>query len=124
MTFNTLRTIVAVSLCTVPAMAIAGHSELTVPKADTFLLGGEQRAPMTVSGRNVGKADVTILALTGGKDTPIVAVAPGKTFSHVFAPGQIAAIRNMSPSVDARLSVDFTGSPSSLSMRYALPQKD
>ena len=35
----------------------------------------------------------------------------------------MALIRNLSPDKAAYLSVDFTGSTSSLSMRYALPQK-
>ena len=32
-------------------------------------------------------------------------------------------IRNLSATATATLSVDFTGSPADLSMRYALPQK-
>ena len=112
----------------IPAAAHAGHSELQVPPADTFLLGGEQQAPMEVSGRNIGQTSVTILARSGtaedAPETTIATVAPGGRFSHSYAPGEIALIRNQSASETARLSVDFTGSPESLSMSYALPQKN
>ena len=105
------------------APALAGHSELQVPPADTFLLGGEQKDAMDVSGRNVGSTDVEILARRGATDVSIATVAPGQRFAHRYAPGEIAAIRNLSAAATARLSVDFSGSPESLSMRYVLPQK-
>ena len=121
-----LPVLLAAALALVPAAAMAGHSELEVPPADTFLLGGEQQARMLVSGRNTGQAGVTILAKAGASEdapeTLIATVAPGGSFSHSYAPGEIALIRNQSTSETARLSVDFTGSPSSLSMSYALPQ--
>lgn len=116
----------AAAFALVPAAAQAGHSELEVPPADTFLLGGEQKADMVVSGRNTGQTTVTVLAATDGSSPEILiaTVAPGASFRHTYAPGQIALIRNKSTSETARLSVDFTGSPSSLSMAYLLPQKD
>ena len=103
--------------------ANAGHSELRVPAADTFMLGGDQAAPMSVSGTNDGSTSVVILSRVGGKDVMLTTVAPGGRFEHVYGPGQMALIRNLSPDKAAYLSVDFTGSTSSLSMRYALPQK-
>lgn len=117
-------TLAAAAMVLIPAAAHAGHSELEVPPADTFLLGGEQKAAMIVSGRNVGTTGVTILAKTnaGSAETFIAAVAPGGSFRHAYAPGEVALIRNQSGRDTARLSVDFTGSPSSLSMTYALPQ--
>lgn len=117
-------TLAAAACVLIPAAAHAGHSELEVPPADTFLLGGEQKAPMIVSGRNVGTTGVTILAQTdaGSAETFIAAVAPGGSFRHAYAPGEVALIRNQSARDTARLSVDFTGSPASLSMTYALPR--
>jgi hypothetical protein len=103
------------------SIALAGHSELRVPPADTFMLGGEQNAPMTVSGRNSGKTTVVIAARRGSTDATIVTVMPGGTFDHIFALGETALIRNLSTRMTATLSVDFTGSPSDLSMRYANP---
>ena len=121
-------TALAALLMLVPAAAHAGHSTLEIPPADSFLLGGEQETEMVVSGRNTGQTAVTILAKTGpaedAPETEITTVAPGGSFRHAFAAGQIALIRNQSASEAARLSVDFTGSASSLSMRYALPQKN
>jgi hypothetical protein len=116
----------AAALALVPAAALAGHSELEVRPADTFLLGGEQKAEMIVSGRNTGQTTVTVLAATDGSSPEILiaTVAPGASFKHAYAPGQIAMIRNASTRETARLSVDFTGSPSSLSMAYLLPQND
>lgn len=119
-----LTIIISFGLAFAPVLAVAGHSELTVPKADTFLLGGDQKSPMDVSGKNVGTTPVAITALMGEVETAIAEVAPGQKFAHRFAPGEIAALRNLSPTTEARLSVDFTGSPASLAMRYVLPQKD
>ena len=123
-----LPVLLAAALALVPAAAMAGHSELEVPPADPFLLGGEQRAQMVVSGRNTGQTSVAILAKAGASEeapeTLIATVAPGASFSHSYAPGEIALIRNQSATQSARLSVDFTGSPSSLSMSYALPKTD
>ena len=118
--------IAAAALALVPAAAMAGHSELDVPPADTFLLGGEQKADMVVSGRNTGQTTVAVLSATDGSspEVLIATVAPGASFKHAYAPGEIAMIRNQSTSETAHLSVDFTGSPSSLSMAYLLPQKN
>jgi hypothetical protein len=118
--------LILAALAQIPAAAHAGHSELQVPPADTFLLGGEQRAPMQVSGRNTGTTSVTILASTAADapETMIATVLPGGSFSHSYAPGEIALIRNQSPTETARISVDFTGSAASLTMSYALPQKN
>jgi len=114
--------ILALTAALLPAAAFAGHSDLTVPASETFMLGGEQRAAMTVSGRNVGKTSVIVLSRSGGKDTMIATVAPGASFEHSFAIGETALLRNASAAAAAKLSVDFTGAPSDLSMRYAKPQ--
>ncbi|KPF89253.1 MAG: hypothetical protein KGQ75_17165 [Sphingomonadales bacterium] len=118
--------IAAAALALVPAAVMAGHSELDVPPADTFLLGGEQKSDMVVSGRNTGQTTVAVLSATDGSspEVLIATVAPGASFKHAYGPGEIAMIRNKSTSETAHLSVDFTGSPSSLSMAYLLPQKD
>lgn len=127
-TLTMKRLSLAAALALVPTAVWAGHSELDVPPTDTFLLGGEQKADMVVYGRNTGSTGVTVLAKSGpaedAAETVIATVAPGATFRHAYAPGQIALIRNQSASETAHLSVDFTGSPSSLSMAYAQPQKD
>jgi len=115
--------IVAVAAMALPSIAVASHSNLQVPPSDTFVLGGEQRTVMKVSGKNVGQTNVVILSRAGTEETVIANVAPGETFAHDYAVGQAALIRNQSSTETARLSVDFTGSPSSLSMRYTLPQK-
>ena len=99
--------------------ANAGHSGLRVPPADTFLLGGDQGSPMMVSGRNVGSTSIAILSRSGGKDVAIATVAPGGTFKHRFEVGETALICNLSKTVESQVSVDFSGSPSSLSMTYS-----
>ena len=103
--------------------AIAGHSDLAVPPADTFLLGGDQATTMTVKGKNVGRTNVTVLSRTANKEAMIAHVAPGEAFAHSYAVGQTALIRNDSASKSAHLTVEFTGPRTSLSMRYSLPQK-
>lgn len=117
---NALFALAALAL---PTAAFAGHSELEVPPADTFLLGGDQSAPMQVKGKNTGRTEVIILARTGETETAIATVAPGARFEHMYATGETALIRNTSTTETARLSVDFTGSPESLSMRYSAPPK-
>ncbi|MFM9934797.1 MAG: hypothetical protein ACKVOL_01215 [Novosphingobium sp.] len=117
------RSLVVLTALALPTAALAGHSDLQVPPADTFLLGGDQSAAMAVSGKNIGLTGVVILARSAASDTTIAAVVPGGSFAHTFAVGETALIRNQSPTQTARLSVDFTGSPESLSMGYALPQK-
>lgn len=114
----------AVAALALPAAAVASHSNLQVPASDTFLLGGDQATTLKVSGKNVGTTSVVILSRVGDKETVIATVAPGQRFAHDYAVGETALIRNQSTTEPARLSVDFTGSPSSLSMRYALPQKN
>ena len=116
-----LLALVALAL---PSAVLAGHSDLRIPPADSFLLGGDQRAAMAVSGKNVGATTVIVLARTGSKETVIATVAPGGTFKRTYAVGETALIRNQSATATARLSVDFTGAPDSLSMKYALPQKN
>ncbi len=98
--------------------ADAGQSGLRVPPADTFLLGGDQRLPMNVSGRNVGPTAVTVLARSGGRDVAIATVAPGGTFRHQFAVGETALIRNLSATTESQVDVKFSGAMSGLSMRY------
>jgi hypothetical protein len=119
-----IRAILVLAAIAMPSVAFAGHSNLTVPPADTFLLGGEQGAALMVTGKNIGQTGVVIKSRVGTTDTVIAQVAPGQTFEHSFAVGEIALIANESNTLAASLSVDFTGSPSSLSMRYALPQKN
>ena len=115
-----LLTVAALALS---SAAVAGHSELQVPPSDTFLLGGDQGATMNVSGKNIGRTFVVVLSRKDGVETTIATVAPNVVFNHDYAVGETALIRNQSATEIARLSVDFTGSPSSLSMGYALPQK-
>ncbi len=110
------------ALVVLPSVAYAGHSGLKVPPAETFLLGGEQRSTMLVTGTNVGSTDVIVLSRVDGTETTIATVAPGAAFKHDFAVGETALIRNTSTTKTARVSVDFTGSPSDLSMSYAKPR--
>lgn len=117
------KTSLALAVMALPSLAVAGRSQLMIPPSDAFLLGGEQRAAMTVSGKNVGPTNVVILSRTGAKESVIASVNPGGSFQHRFAVGQTALIRNRSATATARLSVDFTGSPAELSMRYAHPTK-
>ena len=120
------RTAVSIALAAAAMCATAahaGHSDLQVPPADTFMLGGDQDAAMMVSGRNTGLTPVAILSRTGDKDVTIATVAPGGSFEHRYAVGEMALIRNLSATATSTLSVDFTGSAATLSMRYALPQK-
>ena len=117
------KMLIAVAALVLPSAACAGHSELTVPPSDTFELGGDQAALMSVAGRNVGQTAVVILSRTRTGETSIATVAPGETFAHDFAVGETALIRNASAATPARLSVDFSGSPSSLSMTYSLPPR-
>lgn len=118
-----IRSFLSLAILALPAVASAGHSELMVPPSDTFLLGGDQGAAMLVSGKNVGQTGVIILSQSGTSESVIARVSPGGSFTHTYSVGETALIRNQSATETARLSVDFTGSPSNLSMSYALQQE-
>jgi len=110
--------VLAVVILSVPVAALAGHSNLQIPSADTFVLGGDQIAAMMVSGKNVGKTSIVVLSRIDAKETVIATVAPGGTFQHNYAIGETALLRNLAPDETAQVSVDFTGSPSNLTMKY------
>ncbi len=117
------KMLIGVAALVLPSAACAGHGWLTVPPSDTFELGGDHAAPMSVAGKNIGQTAVVILSRSKTGETSIASIAPGGAFAHDFAVGETALIRNTSAASPARLSVDFSGSPSSLSMRYSLPSK-
>jgi hypothetical protein len=110
--------IIALALFALPSAAIAGHSELTVPPAQSFALGGDQPKPMMVRGTNLGPSEVAILSRTGTVESLIATVPVGGKFEHSFAQGETALLQNKSTTATARLSVDFDGTPASLSMNY------
>ena len=68
--------LIALAATASASIALAGHSDLQVPPADTFMLGGDQGAPMMVSGRNTGATTVVIAARRGSTDTAVATVAP------------------------------------------------
>ncbi len=118
-----MKFVVALVAGAMPAAAFASHSDLQVPPSQTFVLGGDQQAMMKVSGKNIGQTEVVVLSRTGSDETAIATVAAGASFEHEFAIGETALIRNRSSAKTAKISVDFTGSASSLSMSYQPPSK-
>lgn len=105
------------------AIPAAAPAQTLIAKNDAFLLGGEQAEPMRVTGRNTGPVPVEVMAETGGKRKSIAIVAPGGRFDHIFAPREIAVIRNASATRQASVKIDLTQRLFNLSMRYQLPQK-
>lgn len=114
--------IVAASVAMTVAAAPA-NAQTMIGKGDSFLLGGEQTSPMRVTGRNVGNVPIEIMAELGGKRTPIITVRPGDGFDHVFAPREIAVLRNTSSTREAAAKIGLNKQLYNLSMRYQLPQR-
>ncbi len=106
-----LATCLAFSACAIT-------SQTQIPAGQTFMVGGEQRAPVRVEGRNSGSVAVDILAQKDGKETLVRRVEPGALFSRTFAAGEQVRVRNVSSSQQAVVNLELTGDTANLSMRY------
>lgn len=109
------------------ALGIAGiaapaPAQTLIGKGDAFLLGGEQRVPMRVIGRNTGRVPVEVMAEARGRRRAIAIVAPGGRFDQIFAAGEIAVLRNTSTVQQASVKIELNKQLFNLSMRYQLPQ--
>ena len=109
------------------ALSIAGiaapaPAQTLIGKGDAFLLGGEQRVPMRVIGRNTGRVPVEVMAEARGRRRAIAIVAPGGRFDQIFAAGEIAVLRNTSTVQQASVKIELNKQLFNLSMRYQLPQ--
>jgi hypothetical protein len=100
------------------AASAAINSNLAIEAGQTFVLGGGQRGAFSVKGENVGPVAVEVLARDGETRIPVGTVAPGAEFSHDFARGEAALLRNSSSSEAARVKVRITGSTGNLGMGY------
>lgn len=98
--------------------ACASHSQTLIDPGKTFLLGGEQSAPLRVEGRNVGPVPVEILKQRDGVTTSVASVQPGDLFSRTFGAQEIVMVHNPSTALQARVAVVLTRDVSRLSMRY------
>lgn len=94
------------------------NSNLYIPKAETFVLGGKQPGAFTVTGRNRGKVAVEVLARADGEETYLAKIAPGERFKQGFAQGEGALLRNTSDAEQAYVKVRITGTTSNLGMSY------
>lgn len=113
-----------------PGLALAGaalgavaagaaiNSNLSIEAGQTFVLGGGQRGAFAVKGANTGPVAVEVLARDGDTRTAIATVAPGAEFSHDFARGEAALLRNTSDAEAARVKVRITGSTGNLGMGH------
>jgi hypothetical protein len=98
--------------------ALAGNSQTQIDGGQTFVLGGEQRTPVFVEGRNVGTVPIEVIKQAKGERMPLQTVAPGQAFSATFGAGEMAMLRNTSPTQRAVVKVSFNRDVSELSMRY------
>jgi hypothetical protein len=97
--------------------SVAGVSNTLIGGGKTFMLGGQQRQPMTIEGKNIGRTDVEVLLLADGKETPITTVTPNKSFSLDLPPRTTALFRNRASST-ASVKLKLTNAVSQLSMGY------
>jgi hypothetical protein len=116
--FSLLRRFVLLSAAATAFSACSGSSLTQIEPGKTFLLGGEQSAPLRVEGRNVGPVPVDILMAKDGVTTPVATVAPGSLFSKTFGAREVVMLRNPSKEQQARVAVEFNRDVSRLSMRY------
>lgn len=110
--------------CLLSAVLLLGAcrstSQTLIEPGQTFALGGEQRSPLLLEGRNIGRVPVDVLRRAPGQSEPelLARVAPGALFSRRFAAGETALLRNPSAQTRAEVRAEFNASMSSLSMRY------
>jgi hypothetical protein len=117
---NVLHALLAAILLALTAFSfdsLAGVSKTYIGAGKTFMLGGNQRAALTVEGRNIGPSTVSALLSADGRQTPIAEIAPGKAFSLELPPGNTALFRNDSKRT-ATLRIELTNAVSRLSMGY------
>lgn len=101
-----------------PVASAAINSNLAIEAGQTFVLGGGQRGAFSVAGENTGPVAVAVLARGAEETVRVGTVAPGAEFSHDFARGEAALLRNTSDSQAAQVKVRITGSTGDLGMGY------
>jgi hypothetical protein len=96
-------------------------NQTVISPGDTFLLGGDQRQPLLIEGKNVGSIPVEISRQANGHQTLLLVAQPGQKFSQTLAAGEIARFRNISSANPAHLKFDLTPEVAKLSMQYVDP---
>lgn len=111
----------ALALVAVP-VAARGDGTLIGP-GRTFLIGGDQTAPVVVAGVNAGRVPVTLLRARDGREATVRVVAIGERFSETFGAGETALFRNASRD-RATVRIKLTRELFSSAMRYDRPDGD
>lgn len=120
---RTLFIIIAQAALAASSSALAGTSLTTIPKGQSFALGGDQVSKLHVTGKNVGPVAVKIFSKQAGKRVERGLVQPRGEIVADFAVGETAIIENTSSINNARIYVQFNASVNSLSMRYQPARK-
>ncbi|MEN0064566.1 MAG: hypothetical protein AAGA48_20625 [Myxococcota bacterium] len=91
------------------------RSNLEIPRAQTFELGGRQAEGFELRVENVGKTKVEVLTAAGSMGT----IAPGDVADATVGPNEMARLRNVSGNRSARLKVVYIQAfEGFLGMRY------
>ena len=115
-----MRSIVVVTLWFVAvSWTNLTHAQTVIEAGKTFLLGGEQKRPLSVEGKNIGKTVIEVSGETAGTRKVLVLLRPGSVVNQTFETGELARFRNTSNSERAVISFKITKDVGSLSMRYA-----
>jgi hypothetical protein len=110
------RLFVAVLIATLPRVADANT---IIDPGQTFALGGEQKNPVRIEGRNNGPVAIELLRRRGKEQPELIGrVMPGKRFMTTLPAGHTALARNTSNEQPAVIRFVFNGQIDGLSMRY------
>ena len=106
--FTTVTTPVALALAALAgasAASAAMFARVFVPPGGELVLDGGGAEGFALSGQNVGRVAVRIVARSGGHDRWLDTVAPGERLDQDFAPREAAVLVNTSPAEDAVATV-------------------
>lgn len=110
------RLFVAALIATLPRLADANTR---IDPGQTFALGGEQKNPVRLEGRNNGPVAIELLRRRGNDRPELIGrVMPGERFITSLPAGNTALARNTSNEQAAVVRFVFNGQIDGLSMRY------
>jgi hypothetical protein len=98
-------------------------SETMIEPGKAFRLGGGQREAFSVTGRNSGRAPISVFVEQNGKRDSIVTIGAGGAIDAAFPKGAMAILRNESDEREARVAVRVKGDIGSLGMGYEANRK-
>jgi hypothetical protein len=114
---SAIPTVVLLVTASIALRTMAGVSNTYIGAGKIFMLGGQQRASMTIKGQNISSSQIEVLLLSGRKERLIATIEPNKSFSLGLPARYTALFRNRA-SRTASVTLEMTNAVSQLSMGY------